>query len=43
LHHLVVDPGRGIEVVVLVLANAVSTLVRFLSLRQLMVRRPALG
>ncbi len=40
LHHLVADPGRGLEVVVLVLANAVSTLVRFLSLRQLMVRRP---
>ena len=43
LHHLVADPGRGIEVVVLVLANAVSTLVRFLSLRQLMAHRPALG
>ena len=40
LHHLVVDPGRGLEVVVLVLANAVSTLVRFLSLRQLMAHRP---
>ena len=39
LHHLLVDPDRGIEVVVLMLANGVSTLVRFLSLRQLMVRR----
>jgi putative flippase GtrA len=38
LHHHGV-PGRGLEVVVLVLANAVATLVRFLALRQLMAHR----
>jgi len=43
LHHVVVDPGRGLEVFVLMFANAVSTLVRFLSLRQLMAHRPTLG
>ena len=36
LHHLVTDSNRTLEVVVLVGANLVSTLVRFLSLRQLM-------
>jgi glycosyltransferase involved in cell wall biosynthesis/putative flippase GtrA len=35
LHHYG-DPGRGLELAVLVVANAVSTLVRFLALRQLM-------
>ena len=48
---IVVGPASGgrpnrhaaLEVAVLVLANATSTLVRFLSLRQLMARRPALG
>ncbi len=39
VHHLITDPSRILEVTVLVLANAVSTLVRFLSLRQLMGRR----
>jgi putative flippase GtrA len=39
LHQVVVYPSRVLEVVVLVVANAVSTLVRFLSLRQLMARR----
>ncbi|SDT37617.1 Glycosyltransferase involved in cell wall bisynthesis [Friedmanniella luteola] len=38
LHHLG-DPGRGLEVAVLVLANAAATLVRFLALRQLMAHR----
>ena len=38
LHHQG-DPGRGPEVAVLVLANAVATLVRFLALRQLMAHR----
>ena len=38
LHAAVPDPGRGLEVAVLVLANATATLVRFLSLRQLMGR-----
>jgi hypothetical protein len=38
LHHLLVDPSRILEVIVLVVANAVATLVRFLSLRQLMAR-----
>jgi putative flippase GtrA len=36
LHTWVVAPGRILEVSVLVLANAVATLVRFLTLRQLM-------
>jgi putative flippase GtrA len=35
LHHLVADPSRIVEVAILVIANLVSTLVRFLSLRQL--------
>ncbi len=39
LHHLVTTPARGLEVAVLVAANAVSTLVRFLSLRQLIGHR----
>ena len=39
LHHLDPDPHRGVEVAVLVAANAVSTLVRFLALRQLMAHR----
>ena len=38
--HTYGDPGRAVEVAVLVMANAVSTLVRFLALRQLMARRP---
>jgi putative flippase GtrA len=38
LHAAVPDPGLGLEVAVLVLANATATLVRFLSLRQLMGR-----
>ena len=41
LHQLVSAPDRWLELAILVAANAVSTLVRFLSLRQLMVRRPA--
>ncbi len=41
LHHTIADPSRGLEIAVLVIANAVSTLVRFLALRQLMQRRPA--
>jgi glycosyltransferase involved in cell wall biosynthesis len=41
LHHLVSSPTRGLEVTVLVIANAVATIVRFLSLRQLMSRRRA--
>jgi len=41
LHHTLTSPSRGLEVAVLVAANAVSTLVRFLALRQLMHRRPA--
>lgn len=39
LLHTYGDPGRAVEVAVLVLANAVSTLVRFLALRQLMAHR----
>lgn len=39
LYHLFVEPSRTLEVAVLVVANAVSTLVRFLSLRQLMAHR----
>ena len=39
LHRLSTDPNRALEVAVLVLANAVSTLVRFLALRQLMAHR----
>ncbi len=35
LHQLLVDPGRSLEVAVLVVANAVATVVRFLALRQL--------
>jgi putative flippase GtrA len=35
LHHIATDPGRSVEVIVLVLANGVSTLVRFLALRRL--------
>jgi putative flippase GtrA len=42
LHHLVADPGPAVEMLALVLANAVSTLVRFLALRQLMAYRPHL-
>jgi putative flippase GtrA len=33
------DPGRTVEVAVLILANGLSTLVRFLALRQLMAHR----
>lgn len=36
LHELVAAPDRAVEVTVLIVANAVSTLVRFLTLRQLM-------
>jgi glycosyltransferase involved in cell wall biosynthesis/putative flippase GtrA len=39
LRHLVSSPTRGLEATVLVIANAVATVVRFLSLRQLMSRR----
>jgi putative flippase GtrA len=39
LHHLSAEPRWTLEVAVLVAANAVSTLVRFLSLRQLMAHR----
>ena len=39
LLHTYSDPSRTVEVAVLVVANAVSTLVRFLALRQLMARR----
>jgi glycosyltransferase involved in cell wall biosynthesis/putative flippase GtrA len=38
LHHHG-DPGRALEVAVLVVANAAATLVRFLALRQLMAHR----
>ena len=41
LHATLAEPPRGLEIAVLVLANAVATLVRFLSLRQLMGRRRA--
>ena len=41
LHSTTVTPGRGLEVTVLVAANAASTVVRFLALRQLMNRRQA--
>ena len=41
LHAVTPEPHRGVELTVLVLANAVSTLVRFLSLRQLIGRRLA--
>jgi glycosyltransferase involved in cell wall biosynthesis len=40
LHHLVTAPTRGLEVTVLVIANAIATIVRFLSLRQLISRGP---
>jgi putative flippase GtrA len=36
LQHNSPDPGRGLELAVLVLANVVATVVRFLALRQLM-------
>jgi len=39
LHSVSPDPNRAIEVAALVVANAVSTLVRFLALRQLMAHR----
>ncbi len=39
LLHAYGGPSRTVEVAVLVLANAVSTLVRFLALRQLMAHR----
>ncbi|SER05320.1 glycosyltransferase [Microlunatus flavus] len=39
LHTLSPEPNRVLEVAVLVLANAISTLVRFLALRQLMAHR----
>ncbi|HEY5820474.1 MAG TPA: bifunctional glycosyltransferase family 2/GtrA family protein [Propionibacteriaceae bacterium] len=39
LHHSGIVPSRGLEVGVLVVANAIATLVRFLSLRQLMAHR----
>jgi putative flippase GtrA len=39
LLHTYSDPSRGVEVAVLVLANGISTLVRFLALRQLMAHR----
>jgi putative flippase GtrA len=39
LHHLIASPSRALELTVLVIANAVATIVRFLSLRQLMTRR----
>ena len=39
LHQLSADPNRWGELSILVAANAVSTLVRFLSLRQLMAHR----
>ena len=38
LHQTVAAPNRWLEVTVLVVANAISTLVRFLALRQLMSR-----
>lgn len=38
LHHSVTTPGRSAEVAVLVIANAISTVVRFLALRRLMSR-----
>jgi putative flippase GtrA len=37
LHHVVVAPSRAVEVTVLIAANAIATVVRFLALRQLMV------
>jgi len=39
LHAVSPDPDRALEVAILVVANAVSTLVRFLALRQLMAHR----
>ncbi len=39
LHHSRPDPSRALELSVLVVANLVSTLVRFLSLRQLMAHQ----
>ncbi|HET9647665.1 MAG TPA: bifunctional glycosyltransferase family 2/GtrA family protein [Microlunatus sp.] len=39
LHTVSPEPARWVEVTVLVLANAVATVVRFLALRQLMHRR----
>ena len=39
LHQASPDPNRAVEVAILVAANAVSTLVRFLALRQLMAHR----
>lgn len=38
LHHLQSEPGRGAEVAVLVVAQAVATAVRFLTLRGMMHR-----
>ncbi|MET1005348.1 MAG: GtrA family protein, partial [Propionibacteriaceae bacterium] len=42
LHSRLADPSRALEVTVLVLANALSTVVRFLALRQLMKEPAAL-
>ncbi len=39
LHHTVTAPDRWLELGVVVVANAIATLVRFLTLRQLMVHR----
>ena len=41
LHTLEAGPNRGAELVVLILANAVATVLRFLALRQLMGRPSA--
>jgi len=43
LHSVVAAPGRALELVVLVVANALATLVRFLALRQLMTRHSPSG
>jgi hypothetical protein len=40
LHQTMAEPGRWLEISVLVIANAVATLVRFLALRQLMSHHP---
>jgi putative flippase GtrA len=40
LLHRLGDPGRALDLAVLVVANAVATGVRFLALRQLMAHRP---
>ena len=40
VHTVTITPGRGLELTVLVLANVIGTVVRFLALPQLTSRRP---